>query len=55
MAKAMNTYCILLQEFKIPEYDTDDYIKEYTQQLILAKEKFNQLTSCVKEIIERIV
>lgn len=55
MAKAMNTYCILLQEFKIPEYDADDYIKEYTKQLRSTQQEFNQLTSCVKEIIERIV
>lgn len=55
IAKAMNTYCLLLREFKIPEYDVDDYIKAFTRQLRSTQQEFNQLTSCVKEIIERIV
>ncbi len=55
IAKAMNTYCLLLREFKIPEYDVDDYIKAFTRQLRSTQQEFNQLTSHVKEIIERIV
>ena len=55
IAKAMNTYCLLLQEFKTPEYDVDDYIKAFTRQLRSTQQEFNQLTSCVKEIMERIV
>lgn len=55
MAKAMNTYCILFKKYQCPEYDFDEYIKDFTKQLNLTIENFNQLTSCVKEIIERIV
>lgn len=43
IAKAMNTYCLLLQEFKTPEYDVDDYIKAFTRQLRSTQQEFNQL------------
>ena len=55
IAKAMNTYCILLKKQQGPEYDFDEYIKDFTKELNLAKEKYNQLTLCVKEILERMV